>query len=67
MPMGGGGAIAPRPPPLATLLVTRMLQPPHKFENLIVTTSTLAQDVGFAQTPFWSSFVKNCQYLGLAQ
>ena len=45
----------------------RVLQPPHKFENLIVATSTLAQVTGFAQKPFWSSFVKICQCLGVAQ
>ena len=37
---------------------TRVLQPPHKFENFIVTTSTLAQVGGFAQKLLWSSFVK---------
>ena len=46
---------------------TRVLQPPHKFEIFIVTTSTLAQVGGFAQKPFWSSFVKICQCLGVAQ
>ena len=46
---------------------TRVLQPPHKFENFIVATSTLAQVGGLAQKPFWSSFVKICQCLGVAQ
>ena len=40
-----------------------VLQPPHKFENFIVATSTFAQVGGFAQKPFWSSFVKICQCL----
>ena len=47
-------------------VLVRMLQPLHKLENFIVTTSTLAQVVGFAQKPFWSSFVKICQNLGAA-
>ena len=38
----------------------RVLQPPHNFRNFVVTTSTLAQVGGFAQKPFWSSFVKIC-------
>ena len=41
-----------------------MLQLPHKFENFIVATSTLAQVGGFAQKPFRSSFIKICQCLG---
>ena len=48
-------------------IYVRMLQPPHKFENFVVATSTLAQVVGFAQKPFWSSFVKIGQCLGVAQ
>ena len=44
----------------------RVLQLPHKFENFIVATSTLAQVGGFTQKPFWSSFVKICQCLGVA-
>ena len=35
-----------------------VLQPPYKFENFIVATSTLAQVGGFPQKPAWSSFVK---------
>ena len=55
---------------VASLLVftgITMLQPPHKFENFSVATSTFAQVGGFAQKPFWSSFVKVCQCLGVAQ
>ena len=48
-------------------VLTRVLQPPHKFENFIVATFTLAQVGGFAQKLFWSSFVKICQCLGVAQ
>ena len=44
-----------------------VLQPPHKFENFALATSTLAQVGGFAQKPFWSSFVKIDQCLGVAQ
>ena len=29
----------------------RVLQPPHKIENFVVATSTLAQVGGFAQKP----------------
>ena len=45
----------------------RVLQQPHKFENFIMAASTLAQVGGFAQKSFWSSFVKICQCLGVAQ
>ena len=45
----------------------RVLQSPHKFENFIVATSTLAQVGGFAQKPFWSSFVKICQVIEVAE
>ena len=45
----------------------RVLQPPHKFENFIVATSILAQVGGFAHKHFWSSFVKICRCLGVAQ
>ena len=48
-------------------MIIRVLQPPHKFENFIVATFTLAQVGGFALKPFWSSFVKICQCLGVAQ
>ena len=46
---------------------SRVLQPPHTFENFIVATSTLAQVGGFAKKPSWSSFVKIYQCLGVAQ
>ena len=49
------------------LMVRRVLQPPQKFENFIVATSTLAQVGGFAQKPFCPSFVKICQCLGVPQ
>ena len=49
------------------VMSNRVLQPPHEIENFIVATSTLAQVGGFAQKPFWSSFVKICQCLGVAQ
>ena len=45
----------------------RVLQPSHKFQNFIVATSTLAQVGDFARKPYWSSFVKICQCLGVAQ
>ena len=46
---------------------SRVLQPPHKFENFIVVISTLGQVGGFAQKPFQSSLVKICQCLGVTQ
>ena len=45
----------------------RVLQPHHKFENFVMATSALAQVGGFTQKPFWSSFVKIDQCLGVAQ
>ena len=33
-------------------IASRVLQPPHKFQNFIVATSTLAQVKGVAQKPF---------------
>ena len=49
------------------LVYITVLQQSHKFENFIMATSTFAQVGGFAQQPFWSSFVKICQCLGVAQ
>ena len=48
-------------------LTVRVLQPPYKFKSFFVAASTLAQVEGFAQKPFWSSFVKICECLGVAQ
>ena len=44
----------------------RVLQLPHKFENFVLATSTLAQVGGLAQKPFWTSFLKIDQCLGVA-